>query len=206
MRIREDELLYTPSHTFEDLGRAIESGNREEVIKTFEERVEELYLKPAKLLLEHAEYCENDIGFVFSAGLICVSVIDFLGRFYMGCREERVGSRFINWLLSYMCPPFNGYLAEEFYQDFRNGLVHECRIKNGGEFSLNIDKSIDVVRIDGSSYLVVNPKILLDRIKDAFERYITDLKRNDVLYGELVNCLKNDFKEDFRKGEDSNGR
>ena len=196
-RTREGELYYSPSYKFEDLKKAINNGDKDKIIIMFKERVKELYLKPARLLIEHAKEDRN-MGFVFSAGLICVSVIDFLGRFYMGCPEKDVRSRFICWLLSYMRPPFDGYSANRFYEDFRNGLVHECRIKNGGEFSLSIQKPL--VKREG--YLVVNPKVLLEKIKNGFNKYLEDLRKNNILSEELINCLKKDFESDFSK----NGR
>ena len=203
MRTREGKLLYTPSCTFEDLKKAIDNGDKEKIIRMFKERVEELYLKPAKLLIEKAEDTgeskadrNKNMGFVFSAGLICVSVIDFLGRYYMGCPKKDVRCRFICWLLSYMRPPFNKYLANKFYKDFRNGLVHECRIKNGGEFSLN--EEVVIKKSDG--FLIVNPKKLLDEIQRAFDKkYIAELEKNDALFEEFKNCLKNEFEDDFKK-------
>ena len=207
MRTREGELLYTPSCTFEDLKKAIDNGDKEKIIRMFKERVEELYLKPAKLLIEKAEDTgeskadrNKNMGFVFSAGLICVSVIDFLGRYYMGCPNKDVRCRFICWLLSYMQPPFYGYLANKFYEDFRNGLVHECRIKNGGEFSLNEGETIrEEVDDNGVRYLVVNPEKLLKKLDDGFKNYLDDLQQDENMLSQLIECLKKDFKKDFRK-------
>jgi len=207
MRTRENELLYTSKHTFAGLKETLDRGDKERVIRMFEQRVKELYLEPARLLIEHPECRRNDIGSLFSAGLICVSTIDFLGRFYMGCPEKDVGSRFICWLLSYMRPPFNGYLAKRFYEDFRNGLVHECRIKNGGEFSLNKGETIKgEVDDNGVRYLVVNPEKLLKKLEDGFKNYLDDLQQDEDMFRQFVECLKKDFKEDFRKGDDSNER
>jgi len=198
-RTREGELYYSPSCKFEDLKKVIDNGDKDKIIIMFKERVKELYLEPARLLIEHAKEDRN-MGFVFSAGLICVSVIDFLGRFYMGCPEKDVGSRFICWLLSYMRPPFNGYLAKRFYEDFRNGLVHECRIKNGGEFSLNKGETIKgEVDDNGVRYLVVNPEKLLKKLEDGFKNYLDDLQQDEDMFRQFVECLKKDFKEDFRR-------
>ena len=33
-------------------------------------------------------------------------------------------------------------LAERFYEDFCNGLVHEGRVKNGDQFSLEVDETV----------------------------------------------------------------
>ena len=210
-RTREGELYYSPSYKFEDLKRLIDNEEGTGLLKCFKERVEELYLKPAYVLINKANDKKSDnssMGLVFSAGLICVSAIDFLGRFYFGCpKKDEVECRFVGWLLKYMSPPFNALLAKKFYKDFRNGLVHECRIKNGGEFSLNKGETIKgEVDDNGVRYLVVNPEKLLKKLEDGFKNYLDDLRQDENMLSQLVECLKKDFKEDFRKGEDSNER
>ena len=209
-RTREGELYYSPSCKFEYLKRLIDNKEERGLLKCFEERVEELYLKPAYVLIEEANNKKSDnssMGLVFSAGLICVSAIDFLGRFYFGCPKDEVECRFVGWLLKYMSPPFNALLAKKFYKDFRNGLVHECRIKNGGEFSLNEGETIrEEVDDNGVRYLVVNPEKLLKKLEDGFKNYLDDLRQDENMLSQLVECLKKDFKEDFRKEDDSNER
>ena len=209
-RTREGELYYSPSCKFEYLKRLIDNKEERGLLKCFEERVEELYLKPAYVLIEEANNKKSDnssMGLVFSAGLICVSAIDFLGRFYFGCPKDEVECRFVGWLLKYMSPPFNALLAKKFYKDFRNGLVHECRIKNGGEFSLNEGETIrEEVDDNGVRYLVANPEKLLKKLEDGFKNYLDDLRQDENMLSQLVECLKKDFKEDFRKEDDSNER
>ena len=203
MRTSEEKLHYTSEHTFAKLKDALR-GDKEMVIQMFEQRVKELYLEPARLLIKCAKRRRNYIGSLFSAGLICVSTIDFLGRYYTGCPERDVKCRFICWLLSYMQPPFYGYLANKFYEDFRNGLVHECRIKNGGEFSLSIDNLFVLKEVDNRKYLVVNPEVLLEKIEEGFNKYLEDLRKNNILSEDLTNCLKKDHKLDFLKIRDDN--
>ena len=202
-RTREGELYYSPSCKFEDLKRLIDNKEERGLLKCFEERVEELYLKPAYVLIEEANNKKSDnssMGLVFSAGLICVSAIDFLGRFYFGCPKDEVECRFVGWLLKYMSPPFNALLAKKIYKDFRNGLVHECRIKNGGEFSLNEGETIrEEVDDNGVRYLVVNPEKLLKKLDDGFKNYLDDLQQDENMLCQLIECLEKDFNEDFRK-------
>lgn len=212
-RTREGELYYSPSYKFEDLKKAIDNGDKDKIIIMFKERVKELYLEPAYVLIKKANDKKSDnssMGLVFSAGLICVSAVDFLGRFYFGCPKEdevKVERRFVGWLLKYMSPLFNALLAKKFYKDFRNGLVHECRIKNGGEFSLNKGETIKgEVDDNGVRYLVVNPEKLLKKLEDGFKNYLDDLQQDEDMFRQFVECLKKDFKEDFRKGDDSNER
>jgi len=202
-RTREGELYYSPSCKFEDLKRLIDNKEERGLLKCFEERVKELYLEPAYVLIKEANDKKSDnssIGLVFSAGLICVSAIDFLGRFYFGCPKDEVECRFVGWLLKYMSPPFNALLAKKFYKDFRNGLVHECRIKNGGEFSLNEGETIrEEVDDNGVRYQVVNPEKLLKKLDDGFKNYLDDLQQDENMLCQLIECLEKDFNEDFRK-------
>ena len=202
-RTREGELYYSPSCKFEYLKRLIDNKEGPGLLKCFEERVKELYLEPAYVLIKEANDKKSDnsgMGLVFSAGLICVSAIDFLGRFYFGCPKDEVECRFVGWLLKYMSPPFNALLAKKIYKDFRNGLVHECRIKNGGEFSLNEGETIrEEVDDNGVRYLVVNPEKLLKKLDDGFKNYLDDLQQDENMLSQLIECLKKDFNEDFRK-------
>ncbi|MCW3131267.1 MAG: hypothetical protein N2V73_00875 [Candidatus Methanospirare jalkutatii] len=209
-RTREGELYYSPSCKFEYLKKLIDNKEGPELLKCFEERVKELYLEPAYVLIKEANDKKSDnssMGLVFSAGLICVSAIDFLGRFYFGCPKDEVECRFVGWLLKYMSPPFNALLAKKFYKDFRNGLVHECRIKNGGEFSLNEGETIrEEVDDNGVRYLVVNPEKLWEKLDDGFKKYLDDLQQDENMLSQLIECLKKDFNEDFRKEDYSNER
>lgn len=209
-RTREGELYYSPSCKFEYLKKLIDNKEGPELLKCFEERVKELYLEPAYVLIKEANDKKSDnssMGLVFSAGLICVSAIDFLGRFYFGCPKDEVECRFVGWLLKYMSPPFNALLAKKFYKDFRNGLVHECRIKNGGEFSLNEGETIrEEVDDNGVRYLVVNPEKLWEKLDDGFKKYLYDLRQDENMLSQLIECLKKDFNEDFRKEDYSNER
>jgi len=82
--------------------------------------------------------------------------------------------------------------------------VHECRIKNGGEFSLSIDNLFVLKEVDNRKYLVVNPEVLLEKIEEGFNKYLEDLRKNNILSEELINCLKKDHKLDFLKIRDDN--
>lgn len=90
------------------------------MIEAFEDRVNGFYLKPIE------EF--NKIGYGFASGIICVTTIDFLARIAIG--SDKVGERLRVWLKDNISA--NDDLANRFSKDFRNGLVHEGRIKNCG--------------------------------------------------------------------------
>lgn len=69
-----------------------------------------------------------------------MTTIDVLSRLKYDIDEVR--KRYVSWLVSEI-PDFglpipkykDQKLADLFYKQFRNGLVHEGRIKDGGQFS-----------------------------------------------------------------------
>lgn len=88
------------------------------MIKTFSDRVKGFYLKPARIL--------NKCECAFGTGVLCVTTIDFLARIN---NPEGVGQRDVRqenerWLTENMPKYFDETLAQRFYKEFRNGLVH----------------------------------------------------------------------------------
>ena len=200
--IIEKELHYTSEYTFEKLKSALDTNDVEEIIEAFDQRVNELYIEPAKSLIEHAKSNNKNFGFIFSAGLICVSAIDFLGhsRFpSLGVRE-----RFTKWMKEYI-KGFPEELEEDFYENFRNGLVHECRIKNGGEFSLKRRRITTTLPLGNEKCLIVNPDLLLSEIKDSIKKYIKDVREKPELFEKLKKHLRRDFASDFGKENANEG-
>lgn len=93
-------------------------------------RITGYYIKPAE------ECCER--GQAFAAGVLLVSCIDALARFKF--KTNDVGKRFKDFVQQELPSFSNKELAKRFYEDFRNGLIHESRIKLGGQFSLEGNK------------------------------------------------------------------
>jgi len=186
MRI-EDELFFSPKIKFIDL----KWDNKENLIEAFEDRVTGYYLKPAGIL--------EDNAFAFARGVICVSAIDFISRIETGIGKVR--KRFEPWLKDNIQEfdsqdPDNTLqtLALRFYEEFRNGLVHEGRIKNAGQFSYNFQ---GLVRVE-QRVMIVNPKYLLEAIKKAFARYIAKVKGDDSTFPRFRRTLIQDFGKDLK--------
>ncbi len=183
---RKNSILYfSPRFTFAtlDLNDPVKS------VEAFRDRVEGFYLEPARLL--------RKTDFAFACGLICCAAIDFLAR-YSGVRGKK---RIAEWLESNL-PDFKQpdpnkksvTLAQRFSEDFRHGLVHEGRIKNLGEFSLETE---ELVKIDGQA-MTVNPGLLLDSIQNAVGRYCAILDKNGTELTSLVNKLRSDFDKEIK--------
>lgn len=144
----------------------------------------------AGFYIEPAEQCASR-GYAFAAGVLLVSCIDALARIRFG---DGVGKRFgkfaLDELKSFSAPG----VAERFYDEFRNGLVHEGRLKNGAQFSLEIGTTIE--QLDG--ILVVNPKYLGNEVRSALDSFVALLQRDEVERTALADALKRDLSEDFR--------
>jgi hypothetical protein len=149
----------------------------------FKRRVNGFYIEPAQKCVE--------CGYAFAAGVLLVSCIDALARIRFG---GSVAKRFGRFTREQLQSFSSGDLAGRFYKEFRNGLVHEGRVKNGGQFSLDIGKT--VLQSDG--ILVVNPKYLAQETSSSLNSYIDLLQREDAERQRLADMLRNDHSEDFR--------
>src|SRR5574341_1198917 len=115
---------------------------------------EQFRLRMAGFYLEPAQACAQR-GFAFAAGVLLVSCIDALARLRF---DDKVGKRFKEFTTKALPSFSEGDLAERFYDEFRNGLVHEARLKKGAQFSLETEATVQ--QLDG--LLLVNPKYLAD--------------------------------------------
>ena len=145
MKIGES-LYFAPEIKFSDLDL---SGKN--LPGQLDSRMRAYYLEPAKALAQN--------GHAFASGLLLVSCIDALS-----CLQSKpkasVRRRFCSWIKTGLPSFGSAAIAERFYCEFRNGLVHEARIKKGGQFSLEqsctMDKGIKIKSkgIKGSSLLL----------------------------------------------------
>jgi hypothetical protein len=77
--------------------------------------------------------------------------VDALARYDPRCMTP--DTRYTDWLARELPSFSNPVHAKRLYDDFRCGLVHEARIKNGSEFSNAFDETVHLE--DG--VMVVNP-------------------------------------------------
>ena len=147
-------------------------------------RITGYYIKPAE------ECCER--GQAFAAGVLLVSCIDALARFKF--KTNDVGKRFKDFVQEELPSFSNKELAKHFYQDFRNGLIHETRIKRGGQFSLEGKQTLE--EIEG--LLRVNPFYLAEEVRVALGKYVGLLSRDVTERTSFVKALRRDHSDDFR--------
>jgi len=170
----KDKLHFSPSFIFSEL----DFEDQENLIVAFKDRVYGFYLKPADLL------CENGMG--FACGLLCIATIDSLARL----SYPKSNARIEDWLKNYIPEFQEADFAHRFYEDFRCGLVHEGRIKPFGEFSYE-SKQL-VLSVQG--IIRINPHLLLKRVIQAFEQYLTELKRDPNELQIFKTILKKDYE------------
>lgn len=188
MRIA-DILYFSPSFKFED----IDFADKERTIEAFKDRMYGFYLSPAKRLLD-----SND---AFASGLICTSVIDILARYMIGIDE--VGKRITKWIIenvdgfdhegAFNDDNYKNTIAYKFYSRFRNGLVHEGRIKELGQFSFEYQHILKVY----DEAIIVNPKILLDQLMEIFNNFCDELLANEDKYNRFQSMLEEDFTQEL---------
>ena len=83
-------------------------------------------------------------------------------------------------------------LARRFCKEFRNGLVHEGRIKSCGQFSNNFSKLIHME----DRIMIINSALLLEAIKTSFETYMDRVENDTSLFHQFRCALIRDFGDD----------
>src|SRR5947209_7718539 len=149
----------------------------------YRQRMNGFYVEPAEGCAAH--------GHAFAAGVLLVSCIDALARARFN--NPNVGDRIKRFAREELQSFSKGGLATRFYEDFRNGLVHEARIKNGGQFSLEIGSTVEQLR----GVLLINPARLGVEVRSAINGYAALLERDAAARQRLARALARDHARDF---------
>jgi hypothetical protein len=176
MRIN-DAIYFAPGVRFEQIdfrGPALPDQ--------FAQRIEGFYLRPAEILIAHRA--------AFGAGLLLVCAVDALGKFRNPGLST--GKRFKNFARNEL-PSFSAPgAADDFYEAFRNGIVHEARVKRGSQFTLDTDATV----VRRGKVMILNPQLLLREVWDALRKYCALLKSNPVERNQLAVQLRKDHAKD----------
>ena len=146
----------------------------ETAVGVVKRRIAERYLDPIDELikLDPPEYNKRRFGFTIMA-IECL-LIETLQQFFDGKPEsEKVGTAFETFLTK--TPGFSEYFdiaaAKKFYNDFRNGILHQAEIKNDSRvWSVN-DKVME--QLDGA--MIVDRTEFHKTMKTVFQTYVTRL-------------------------------
>ena len=182
MKIGE-KLYFAPGITFSDLD--LKSG--EKLALHYKDRIRGFYIEPAVR--------SSDAKDAFAAGLILVSAIDAIAwiKYAPRTADRQVGKEFKKFVSAELASFTDPKIAERFYQDFRNGLVHECRIKNGGQFSLDHPDTVK----EEDSILSINPRRLADEVEAALLNYVKVLMENEAARAGFLQTVKDEFADEL---------
>ena len=180
-----DEILYfSPNYKYSELNW----DDKEKMIEAFRDRVKGFYIQPAEQL--------NKDKKGFATGVLCITTIDFLAKFFYNNDANRMKK----WLKKNIkefkeVDPnhINRTLADRFYDEFRNGLIHEGRIKNVGQFSYDFPGIIEVEE----GVMIVNPDKLICKINTIFDNFIIKVKECESLFLQFNESLRKDFKKEI---------
>jgi len=178
-----DDLFFAPGIRFGEVDLVGDA-----LADQYRARIDEFYLAPARLCIERS--------YAFAAGLLLVSTIDFMAGLQHsaeGLAERNVGADFRRFARHELQSFQTGDLAQRLYDEFRNGLTHEARIKNAGEFSFDWPQT---VRLAGGG-LCINPTYLLREVEDALDRQIAELSWDDAKRKEAADRLRVLFAKEF---------
>jgi len=185
------EILYfTPKYKFSEL----KWDDNVSLIDAFKNRVEGYYIRPAEKLSGEKDG--------FAAGVLLLTTVDFLARISIGL--DGVRTRFTNWLEANVeefrdVDPENAAqtLAVRFYDEFRNGFVHEGRIKNAGQFSYDPILHDRLVMVS-NGIMMVNPDLLLTAVENSFALYLKRAEADATLFSSFRSALMKDFEKDVK--------
>jgi len=169
-----DELYFAPNIRFADLDL---SGVY--LPSQFQCRIDGFYLKPAIDLARS--------NHAFAAGVLVVCAIDALALL-------TTGSSSVTGRIKSFCKQIPELDSDEaakiFCESFRNGLVHQSRIKNGSEFSVDIDR----IAICNNDRLVIHPLLLAQAVSRLLAEYVSSLYKNRRAQRTFRNKLKREFQ------------
>lgn len=177
-------LHFAPSIPFRDV-----DWEGDELPEQFWQRIEGFYLEPAECCIQS--------GFAFAAGLLLVSCIDSLARLkYRRFDRGDVSGRFNDFLKNELSSVFaTANLRQRFYDEVRNGLVHEARLKNGAQFTLH--STVEKAVTESADILLVNPEHLLVQVRNSLTTYVRLLQENEHERRLLSASLMLDLEKDI---------
>lgn len=178
-----DDLYFAPGLRFSEV-----MLNSSVLAQQLDRRIKGFYLEPARLCIKGSH--------PFAAGILIVSTIDFLAGLQHSAKalegRRTAGSDFRAFVRTELAS-FGTGLDQRFFDEFRNGLIHEARIKNAGEFSFDWDQT---VRLAGAR-LCINPAFLLREVEEALGRRLTLLAEDEKERTAVAERLRNQFSKEF---------
>ena len=180
MRI-DDIIYFSPGLKAVD----VDFENKKQILLAFQRRINEYYLNPSRILDGQKQ--------AFATGVILMTTIDAITYYSLG-GNDRIKD-FIKQTddLTRFKEEDKKRIAKGFDDYFRNGLIHEGRIKNCGQFSYDYNWLINFE----DDFYVINPNILLTEVDTYFRKYLRLLSEDENSYSVFIAKLKRQFKPDI---------
>jgi hypothetical protein len=153
------------------------SGNA--LPEQFETRIRGFYLDPAISLAA--------TGQAFASGALLVVTIDAIAR--LDGTKTQVGERIRDWCERRLPSLSTSDMRNHFNEDFRNGLVHEARVKNGSEFDLQERHAA----IFAGGRLILNPGLLADEVSSGLTTFVATLQSDAAANQTFVKLFTSEF-------------
>ena len=182
--MRIDDIIYF-SKNFKTAYLDLDNG--EELLYAFIDRVEEFYLKPAEEL--------DDEWHAFAKGVLVLTAIDFIGKYFIGGANSYRIKEFCRGLQSFegLDSKTVEIAISTINDSYRNGLIHEGRIKNLGQFSYDFSELIE--RSD--SYSMINPRIFLEEVRYRFHLLAKSIEASTHDLERFRQRIFSDFKPEI---------
>lgn len=186
MRI-QDVVHFSPNFRVLD----IDLDNEIHIIESFNDRIVSYYFQPARLLNQH----EQNHHLAFASGTITVTAIEAITKLFW---NGRVGDRFRRF--AYQLPGLRGddafktLFSIKFYDDFRNGLVHEGRIKESGQFSFDYP----FLQTIEAGALVINPAYLLQNVEELYNHILNSIRGDATAKAQFIINFKEAFEVEIQ--------
>jgi hypothetical protein len=173
-----DYVYFAPGILFKDLDL---DGPR--LPQQYSSRIEGYYLAPAERAAQ--------AGDAFAAGVLALTAIDAMSKLYFGpnrpSRQVKIDFEFfVRGLLPSFVEPVN---ARILYEKYRNGLIHEARLKDGCQFELGRSRTFDST----GPTPIIDPASLIAEVRAALKQFVSELRGSSQFLVEIAKCLREEF-------------
>jgi len=166
--------------------------NIEHKIKIYEREVKEWFLKPATDLLSQDSFNNS-----FLVLMVCMSYIEGVEQYKTGIDSSKRSPQCFADSVKRLYPgKYSDRDIAKLYSKSRCGLFHNGMVKGGVIFNNELE---DVIKFEKNGEVIkINPTLLLNRIKNDFERYIKELKNiNNINRDENNRTIRENFDRMF---------
>ncbi|MBL7876762.1 MAG: hypothetical protein JNL53_13935 [Cyclobacteriaceae bacterium] len=187
----EEEIYFSRNHEW----KSINLDKPLELVAKFDDRVRTIYLDQASILLNN----ENSFYNSFSAGVILFSAIEWVGSFltkHNGFKNKL--DEFLKYSKDYTALELDEreQLSKKITECFRNGIIHNGRVKDACQFDYNFDEKLFASK---ENFLIVNTKPLHDLVVTVLNHYIEILNKDELILQQFLDRFKNEFDVELKK-------